>query len=224
VSTTYYNLKQIDNVAPFSDPDKPVFVTSESAEFDQPSETAVYLGAARGWQENNYVRGDKFTMKQSEGQFIAEGSVQSVAYNAKTKGSNSSFPVFASADQMTYLRNDRVLQYRSNVDIRQGTDRITTNSADVFLAEDNSVSKTIAESNIVVTQPGRRGTGDWLLYTAADEMAVLRGSPAVVEDAENGRSQAAQLTFYMRDKRVVGEGKTKQHASRIKSTYTVQTK
>jgi len=224
VSTTYYNLKQIDKAAPFGDSDKPVFVTSQNAEFDQPSETAVYTGNARAWQENNYVRGDKFTMKQREGQFIAEGNVQSAAYNINTKSSNSSTPVFASADAMTYSRDDRLIRYRSNVDIRQGTDRITTNSADVYLAEDNSVSKTVAETNIVVTQPGRRGTGDWLQYTAADEMTILRGDPAIVEDAENGRSQAAQLTLYMREKRVVADGKTKPHTSRNKSVYTVQTK
>jgi LPS export ABC transporter protein LptC len=226
VSTTYYNLKQLNNAAPFSDPEKPVFMTSDNAEFDQPTETAVYTGNARGWQENNYVRADKFMLKQREGQFVAEDNVQSAAYNVKSnqKSGNASVPVFASATAMTYLRDSRLLQYRSNVDIRQGTDRITTNSADVYLAEDNSVSKTIAEANVVVTQPGRRGTGDWLQYTAADEMAILRGGPAVVDDAENGRSQAEQLTLYMREKRVVGEGKTKQRASRTKSVYKVQVK
>ncbi len=111
-------------------------------------------------------------------------------------------PVFAAADVMTYNRDNRLLQYRTNVDIRQGTDRITANSADVLLNEENDISRTVAETNVVITQPGRRGTGDWLQYTAADETAILRGNPAKVEDAENGSSQAAQLTFLMvREKR-----------------------
>ncbi len=227
VSTTYYSLKQLNNSAPFSQSDKPVFMTSDNAEFDQPSEVAVYTGNARGWQENNYVHGDKFTLKQNEGQFIAEGHIRSAAYNVRMnqKSGDASVPVFASADAMTYMRDSRLLQYRANVDIRQGTDRITANSADVFLNEQNEVSKTVAETNVVVTQPGRRGTGEWLQYTASDEMAVLRGSPAVVEDAENGTSQSAQLTIYMREKRVVGEGKSKQSTStRTKSVYKVQGK
>ena len=227
VSTTYYNLKQMGNAAPFSQSDKPVFMTSDNAEFDQMSETAIYNGNARGWQENNYVHGDKFTLKQNEGQFIAEGHVRSTAYNIKTnpKTGNASVPVFASADNMTYIRDARLLQYRENTDIRQGTDRITANSADVYLNEENEVSKTVAETNVVVTQPGRRGTGDRLQYTAGDETAILRGSPAIVEDAENGTSQAAQLTIYMREKRVVSEGKTKQSTStRTKSVYKVQGK
>jgi lipopolysaccharide export system protein LptA len=123
------------------------------------------------------------------------------------------------------MRNDRLLQYRTNVDIRQGTDRITANSADIYLNESNEVANTVVETNVVVTQPGRRGTGDWLQYVASEETAVLRGSPATVEDSENGTSQAAQLTFYVRDKRVIGEGKSKQStAVRTKSVYKVQGK
>ncbi len=227
VSTTYYNLRQMNNAAPFGESDKPVFVTSENAEFDQPSETAIYTGGARGWQEDNYVRGDKFTLKQNEGQFIAEGHVQSVVYDAKInkKSGNASVPVFASAVTMIYFRDSRLIQYRSAVDIRQGTDRITADSADVYLTEKNEVAKTVAETNVVVTQPGRSGTGDWLQYTAGDETAILRGDPAHVEDIENGSSQAAQLTLYMREKRVVGEGKTRQSPTvRTKSVYKVQGK
>jgi LPS export ABC transporter protein LptC len=228
VSTTYYSLKQIENAAPFGQSDKPVFVTSENAEFDQQTETAVYTTNARGWQESNYVRGDRFTILQKQGEFLAEGHVQSVAYNAKVNqrnGNSSSVPVYASADAMKYLRDERLIQYRANADIRQGTDRIIANSVDVFLNQNNEVSKTVAQMNVVVTEPGRRGTGDWLQYTADDEVAILRGDPARVKDSENGSSQAAQLTLSMRDKRVVSEGKSKQSASsRIKSVYKVQGK
>ena len=153
--------------------------------------------------------------------------MQSVAYNAKInqKTGNASVPVFAAASTMTYIRDTRLLQYRTGVDIRQGTDRITSETADVYLTEKNEVAKTVAETNVVVTQPGRRGTGDWLQYTADDEMAILRGNPAIVEDGVNGTSQAAQLTLYMREKRVVSEGKNKQSTSvRTKSVYKVQGK
>ncbi len=227
VSTTYYSLRQLGNAAPFGQSEKPVFLTADNAEFDQPSETAVYTGNARGWQENNYVHGDKLTLKKPDGQFAAEGHVRSAVYNFKTnqKNGNSSMPVFAAADVMTYNRDNRLLQYRTNVDIRQGTDRITANSADVLLNEENDISRTVAETNVVITQPGRRGTGDWLQYTAADETAILRGNPAKVEDAENGSSQAAQLTFLMREKRVMLEGKSKTAVtSRTKSVYKVQGK
>lgn len=226
VSTTYYSRKQMGDAAPFAASDRPVFMTSETAEFDHTAETALYSGNARGWQDNNYVRADRLFIRQREGQMRAEGSVQSALYNAKqkAKGRDSAVPVFASSNTMTYDRDTRLIRYETAVDIRQGTDRITSNATDVYLGEDNAVAKTVAEGNVVVTQPGRRATGDWVQYTAADEVAILRGNPAHVDDGENGSSSGAQLTVYMRDKRVIGEGSTAKPnvSGRTRSVYKIK--
>ena len=51
----------------------------------------------------------------------------------------------------------------------------------------------------------------------------IRGNPATINDSVNGSSQSGQLTFYMRDNRVVSEGKTKQNTSgRTRSVYKVK--
>lgn len=227
VSTTYYSRKQMSDSAPFGSSGKPVFVTSDSAEFDHRQHVGIYLGNARGWQENNYIRGDRLTVKEQEGTFLADGNVQSLLYDVKQKRQEgeASVPVYASAAAMTYTRDSRVLSYRTNVDIRQGTDRIVTNSADVFLNARNEVTKTIAEGGVTLTQPGRHATGDWAQYTGDDEVAVLRGNPARVEDGENGTSQGAQITVYLRENRVIGESKTPQtNNGRIRSVYKVKNK
>ena len=81
-------------------------------------------------------------------------------------------PVFASADSMFYSDPDRTIHYEGNVDIKQGTDRLTGGVADIYLAkESNEMQKTVAQQNVVLTQPMRKGTGDWVEYTAADEIA-----------------------------------------------------
>ena len=227
VSTTYYSRKQMANAAPFASSDKPVFVTSDAAEFDHAAETATYTGNARGWQENNYVRADRLFIKQADGKFLADGNVQSVVYNAKQKqkGKESSVPVFASAKSMAYDRDTRLIQYRENVDIRQGTDRLTSGSADVYLNENNELSKTLAEKGVVITQPGRRATGNWVQYASSDEVAILRGDPATVSDAVNGSSQSSEITFLMRENRVISEGKSKQNTlGRIRSVYKINPK
>ncbi|MEQ1642959.1 MAG: LPS export ABC transporter periplasmic protein LptC, partial [Pyrinomonadaceae bacterium] len=59
VSTTYYSRKQMKDSTPFGSSDKPVFATSEEAEFDHAAEKATYSRNARAWQDNNYVRGDQ---------------------------------------------------------------------------------------------------------------------------------------------------------------------
>jgi len=151
--------------------------------------------------------------------------VQSLVYNAKLKqkGKESNVPTSASAGTMAFDRNTRILQYKNSVDIRQGTDRITAGSADVYLNEKNDVSKTIAETNVTITQATRRATGDWAQYSAEDEVAVLRGSPATVTDPENGSSQSGQLTFSMKDNRVTAESKTKQNTTgRTRTVYKIK--
>jgi lipopolysaccharide export system protein LptA len=224
VRTTYYSQKQTGGATPFGETDKPVYVTAASAEFDHKAETGLYMGAARGWQENNFVTADRFVIRQREGQFVAEGGVKSLLYNAKRRenGKDSNVPVYATAARMTYERDQRLLRYENAVDIRQGTDRITGGTANVYLNDNNEVAKTDVESNVVITQPNRKASGDFAQYLSAEESVVLRGNPARVFDAENGTSQAAQLTVYLKENRVIGEGKSKQNPNgRSRSVYKV---
>lgn len=225
VSTTYYSQKQTGGAAPFSDSNKPVFVTAANGEFDHKNETAVYTGNARGWQDRSYVRAVKFTMRQKQGQFDAEGGVNSLLYDVKRKenGKESLVPVSASSNTMNYFRDTRVLRYSGAVDIRQATDRITGGKADVYLSENNEVSKTEVENDVVITQPKRKATGDFASYTAANEIVILRGRPARVEDVDNGVSQAGEMTMYVRENRVSSEGKSTQNtAGRTRSVYKVK--
>jgi Uncharacterized protein conserved in bacteria len=225
VSTTYYSQKQTDGAMPFSDTNKPVFVTAESAEFDHRAQTGVYAGNARGWQEKNYVRADRFLIDQTKGQFYADGNVQSLLYDIKRKenGVETTVPVYAAGKKMLYDRDKRTLRYEDAVDIRQATDRITANIATVYLDERNEVSQTIAENGVIITQPNRKAVGDYAQYNAADETVILRGNPAKIDDSENGSSQGGQVMVYLRENRVIGEGKTKQNtAGRIRSVYKVK--
>ncbi|KXJ99515.1 MAG: OstA-like protein [Acidobacteria bacterium OLB17] len=222
VSTTFYNVGVMGGSSPFSKGNRPVFITSEEAVLDRNADTAVYTGNARAWQDDNYVRADKLTIFQSQGKMTAEGGVQSGLYDATIKraGKDSRVPVFASSNAMTYTRDGRLLSYRGNVDIRQGADRITAGAADVFLSEKNEVTRTVAENSVVLTQPGRRAVGDHVEYSAATEIAILKGNPATVSDAENGSTQGSEITVYFRENRFIGNGRGRQNPnSRVKSVY-----
>lgn len=225
VGTTYYSQKQTGGATPFGQGDKPVYITADSGEFDHRAETALFTGNARGWQENNYVRAERFFIQQREGQFTAEGSVQSLLYSAKRResGRESNVPVYASSRRMTYNRDGRSLRYETDVDIRQGTDRIVGGTANVFLDDKGEVARTDIENGVVITQPNRRAAGDYAQYVAANQTITLRGNPARVEDAQSGSSEGGQLTVFLEENRVVSEGKTKQNTSgRTRSVYKVK--
>jgi len=85
------------------------------------------------------------------------------------------------------------------------------------------VERTVSQRNVVVTQPGRRGTGDWGQYTAADETVVLTGNPARVEDAEKGDSESRRMTVYLRENRVVSDGgDAPQSTGRVRTTHKIR--
>lgn len=225
VGTTYYSRKQTGDAAPFGDANSPVFITADQAQFDHAAETALYTGEARAWQENNYVRADRLLLRQKEGKLFGEGNVRSVLYDAKRteNGKESKVPVYASSQKIAYSKENSLLRYEGDVDIRQGTDRITAGVANIYLKNNNEVSQTVVENAVVVTQPNRRAVGDWAQYTADNETIVLRGNPARIEDGESGSTQAAQVSVYLREKRVVNESKSIQaNKGRIRSVYKIK--
>jgi lipopolysaccharide export system protein LptA len=225
-ATTYYNQEQTNGATPFTKVKSPVYIVSDKAEFHHDDGVATYTGDARAWQDDNFVRSDKLTLLVNEKRMTASGHVQSALYNAKRreKGVSSTVPVFATADSMRYSDPDRTLHYETNVDIRQGTDRVTGGVADVYLSkETNEVDKTITERNVVLTQPGRKGTGDWMQYTAVDEVAVLKGNPARVDDVEQGTLEGGRLTVNMRENKVVADDtRGPQSGGRVRSTHKIQ--
>lgn len=225
VSTTYYSQKKTGGATPFRDLNSPVFLTANAAEIDHKTEVAVYTGNARAWQDNNYVRADRLTISQKEGRLNGEGSVQSLLYDAKRKenGREISVPVYASSDRLIYIKDKNFIQYAGNADIRQQPDRITAGVANIYLNDKNEVTLTVAEQNVLITQPGRKASGSYAKYDAVDESVILRGDPARIEDKENGTSQAAQMTVFMRENRVIAEGKTPDsNSQRIRSVYKVK--
>lgn len=226
-STTYYSQEQTGGATPFSNVKSPVYVTADRSEFQHDAGVAIYTGAARLWQDDNFVRGDRITIIRDSKRMEANGHVQSALYQARRNtrdGTASVVPVFASSDSMWYSDADRLIHYQGGVDIRQGTDRITSGVADVYLQkEKGELDHTIAEREVVVTQPGRKGTGTWAQYTAADNTIVLKGNPATVEDVERGTTQSGRLTVHLSDSRVVADDtRGEQSPGRVRSTHRVR--
>ena len=225
VNTTYYSQEQTNGAAPFRKLKSPVYLLADRAEINHYTGVATYTGNGRMWQDDNFVRGDSITLFREEKRMDARGHVQTALYQAKQKTGNSMsvVPVFASSDYMKYSDPERLLHYEVNVDIKQGADRLTSAIADVYLQKDtNELDRMIAQQNVVLIQPGKRGTGDWCQFTAADEVAVLKGNPAHVEDAEQGTTDGNRLTMYRRENRVVvDDPRGPQSPGRVRSTHKV---
>ncbi len=225
-ATTYYSQEQTNGATPFTKVKSPVYVSSDRGEFRHDAGVAIYTGNARAWQDDNFVRSEKLTIYVNDKKMTASGRVQTALYNAKRKekGTTSLVPVFAASELLIYSDPDRTLHYETNVDIRQAPDRIECGVADIYLQKDtNEVERTIAQKNVVMTQPNRKGIGDWMQYTTADEVAVLKGNPARVDDSEQGSTEGGRLTVYTRENKVIADDvRGPQSAGRVRSTHKIQ--
>ncbi len=223
VSTTYFSQRTSGGATPFSRSDKPVFLTANTAEVDHRTESAVYRGNARGWQDDNFIRADTLTLMQRDGILLGDGSVQSLLYDVNS-AKRKDAPISASSVRMRYERSKSLIRYEENVDIRQGSDRLTGSVANVHLNDKNEIERSDVEGSVVITQPNRRATGDYAQYTSVDERVVLRGNPASVSDAVNGSSQGGELVVFLRENRIIGTGSTKQNPTgRLRSVHKVKT-
>jgi LPS export ABC transporter protein LptC len=227
VLTTYYSQEQTGGAAPFKSVKSPVFVASAAAEFQHETGVGVYTGDARAWQDDNFVKADRLVLRREQKRMEGDGNVQSALYQARRRAANGDrevVPVFAASRSMTYSDAERLLHYAGDVDIRQGTERITSEVSDVYLRKEGyEVERTVSQRSVVVTQPGRRGTGDWGQYTAADETVVLTGRPARVEDAEKGTSESNRMIVYLRENRVVSDGgDAPQSTGRVRTTHKIK--
>jgi lipopolysaccharide export system protein LptA len=226
VRTTYYSRETTNDATPFKNTKSPVFITADKGDARNSDGIAVYTGNARGWQDDNFVKADRIELYQNDKKMIATGKVESALYQVKKateQNKSEVVPGFATADRMTYSDADRIVHYDGSVKARQGTDNIEAAVVDVqLMKESNEVERMTAEGNVALAQPGRRGTGDKLLYTSEDGRAVLTGKNARVEDAEKGTTMGTQLTFYSRDDKVVVDNQ--QGTGRVKSTHRLTRK
>ena len=231
VRTTYYSQSTTNGAAPFKKSKSPVFVSSDQATFRHRESAAKYEGNARAWQDDNFVRGDILEMDNGEKTMIATGNAQSALYNMEReveKGKKEIVPVFGAADKIHYFDAQKLVRYTNNVKIRQGTDQIESVKADATLDEDYKMTHFVAEQNVVLTQPQRRGKGEKMDYTAATDEAILTGSLATLEDLERkAMTKSPRLTLHLRDAKITAndEGGTNTRVTtkaRIKSKLRPQ--
>jgi lipopolysaccharide export system protein LptA len=227
--TTYFNRDSTDGAAPFKKRKQPVTVASDRAIVKHKEGAARYIGNARAWQEEDFVRAEYIELDKGERTMTAWNNARSAFYDFEReveKGRKEVVPVFASSDRIIYTDANRTTHYEGSVKIRQGTDQIDSATADAVMDEENKLISLTASKDVVMTQPARRATGDQVVYTAATDTAILTGNFAVVEDHEREAvTKSPKLTLHLRDARIeanddnnVGSGAKR----RVRTTHRIQ--
>lgn len=140
------------------------------------------------------------------------------------------------SQRLLYSDAERKASFDNHVEVISSTGQVFADHADVFLTPaahspargvatsgekeqktssrrnnvpQSAVERIVATGNVVVVQPGRRGTGSRLVYTASDGHFVLTGdssSPPRVEDAAQGSVTGRVLTFVSDTQAIIVSG------------------
>jgi lipopolysaccharide export system protein LptA len=172
------------------------------------------------WQNANVIQAPSIEFDRNRRSVLAQGSpTQPVStVLVQTEKSGKVTPVKITSARLSYTDGERKAHFEGSVQAKGAELTITANVMDVFLqprnqaASNQSLTGTgkidhiIAREQVVVTQPGRRGVGDQLVYTTADDKFVLTGGSPSIFDAEHGKITGVSLTLFRHDGRVLVEG------------------
>jgi lipopolysaccharide export system protein LptA len=219
VKTTYSDLKAQPNGALLAASD-PIHVTSRNMTAHSGPTVALYTGDARLWQNANVIEAPSIEFDRDHRSVVAQGSstqpVSTVLVQNEKSGKVT--PVKITSGRLTYTDIERKAHFEEAVQAKGSDMTITAKVMDVFLQPQNQASPNqtltgtgkidhiVAQNQVVIVQPGRRATGDQLVYTTSDDKFVLTGGTPSIFDAERGKITGVSLTLFRGDGRVLVEG------------------
>jgi lipopolysaccharide export system protein LptA len=215
VKTTYTNFKPQPDGGMLGSSD-PIHVTGTSMVANQKMGEAKFTNA-RLWQAANIVEAPSMVFNRDHRSLQAEGSAQDrvKCVFVQVDKNGKSVPVEATSNHLSYVDGERRAVFSGNVLVRSSETTISADTAQVFLRprgdqSGGQLDRILAQGTIQIDQPGRKATGDQLVYTAQDDRLVLTGSPGkrpVILDAQRGQITGDSLTFYRHDDKVAVDSK-----------------
>ncbi|MGC1363134.1 MAG: LptA/OstA family protein [Silvibacterium sp.] len=213
--------------------DGPVHITADHALLRHATDVSTFYGAgsgatdARMWQGTNSIQAPVLELTRKPQTLKAFGpggstaAVVSANLTSATGANHQQSAVRVHSRTLFYSDADRRADFRGTVTADDSNGVIHADQAEVYLTpppkiaggeqanQQGQLDRIVATGHVVLTQPGRRGVGEKLVYTADNGRYVLTGSPAnppQVEDAAKGTTTGATLIFNSQDDSVVVSG------------------
>lgn len=201
-------------------------IIAAEAELHHASGDSIFRGGARMWQQaGNTVSAPVIELSRTQQTLKAHGeedSPQAVdTAIASLMGSKKKQSVVrVKSRTLVYSDKDRRGDFAGGVVAMAPDGTIRSDRAQFFLepaqkkapdvtAPSSQIEKIVASGHVLLTQPGRKGEGEQLVYTSADGRYVLTGTaanPPYVADAVKGTTTGAALIFNDQDDSVEVSG------------------
>lgn len=205
----------------------PVHITADHAFLSRAANTSTFYGNgstdARMWQGVNSIMAPVLEVTRAPETLKAHGRPGSIgpvvsanftsAIGAKHKVS----AVRVRSQTLFYSDADRRGDFLGDVTAQDPDGTIHADEAQIFLTpaeksgkwQQAQLERIVAAGHIEITQSGRKGVGERLVYTANDGRYVLSGAPGrppYLEDATKGRTTGDTLIFNSQNDSVVVSG------------------
>jgi lipopolysaccharide export system protein LptA len=211
----------------------PVHITADRAALHHATNTSFFYGSvakpARMWQGDNSVLAPVLELVRNPETLKAYGEgtgaapVVNANLNAVTGPNQQPSLVRVHSEALVYSDAERRGDFRGSVTAENRDGTIRADEAQFYLtpapktpagaalqpAAQTQLDRIVAAGHVVVTQPGRKGLGDRLVYTADDGKYVLTGTPQTpprIVDQAKGTTTGSRLIFNSQDDSVVVSG------------------
>jgi lipopolysaccharide export system protein LptA len=213
----------------------PVYITADRGQLHHATNVSFFYGSAttpaRMWQNDHSISAPVLEITQNPQilkAYGADGNTAAVVNATLTSNLGQKHQpsvVRIHSRKLDYIDAERRGDFEGSVVAEDPDGVIHSDLAQVFLTPKTNATKEpaakaqqggtsqidhmIATGNVVMTQPGRKITGDKLVYTADDGKYVLTGTPASpphVYDQVKGTTTGARLIFNSQDDSVVVSG------------------
>jgi len=200
-----------------------VNVLADSALAKRQSQFVHYEGHVRAWSRSDVVESSALDIQKKEGRINSGAGVLTSLLqpsNVVTPGGPSKHtrahtqPVTVRADRLVYFEEGREARYLGNVDLETGGAVLHADQLDVYFSKpsasnDSKVERALATGHVVVTEPGRRATGNQAEYFAKTGKVVMTGGPPTVYDEAQGFTTGRRLTFFIDGASLIVDGEKK---------------
>lgn len=207
----------------------PVHIVAQQADLQHASGDSIFRGQARMWQGANAVAAPVIELSRTEQtlkahsesgengqpidttiasamgakrqQSVIRVKSRTLVYSDKERRGDFDGGVVATAPDGT-IRSDKAQFFLQPVGSEKKTPQGQSGTS-------SQIEKIIASGRVLLTQPGRKGEGEKLVYTAQDGHYVLTGtsaSPPQISDATHGTTTGAALIFNDQDDSVEVSG------------------
>lgn len=210
--------------------DGPVHITADHALLHHATNVSTFYGSddtnARMWQGANSIFAPVLELSRNPETLKAYGTPDNTAavvnanLTSEAGAKHQKSVVRVRSQTLFYSDAERRGDFRGAVEAQDPDGVIHADEARVYLTpaaktpkgpqnKQAQLDRIVATGHVVIIQPGRKGVGEMLVYTADDGRYVLTGSPGnppSIKDAAKGTTTGATLIFNSQDDSVVVSG------------------